>query len=102
MTGLVMICCYSIYKRRSITIKGLYISTSSLRKWVVVLTSACAEAENLGGQGGLEPPPLFDKGGLSPPKIGGCHGDINSLYRMQDVFRMKITPNFMNAEPPHF
>ena len=26
------------------------------------------EAENLGGQGGLEPPPptLFDKGGLSP------------------------------------
>ena len=69
MTGLVMICCYSIYKRRSITIKGLYISTSSLRKWVVVLTSACAEAENLGGQGGLEPPPLFDKGGLSPPKL---------------------------------
>ena len=26
-----------------------------------------------GGAGGLEPPPLFDKGGLSPPKIGGCY-----------------------------
>ena len=25
-----------------------------------------------GGRGGLSPP-LFDKGGLSPPKIGGCH-----------------------------
>ena len=34
------------------------------------MTTACqglyAEAENLGGQGGLSPP-TFDKGGLSPP-----------------------------------
>ena len=29
-------------------------------------------AENLGGQGGVSPP-TFDKGGLSPPKIGGYH-----------------------------
>ena len=32
-----------------------------------------AEAENLGGQGGLEPPHFSIRGGLSPPKIGGCH-----------------------------
>ena len=45
------------------------------------------EAENLGGQGGLEPPPpLFDKGGLSPPKLEVVTKNIlniNSLFRIK-------------------
>ena len=31
-----------------------------------------SEAENLGGQGGLESP-HFSIRGAEPPKIGGCH-----------------------------
>ena len=38
-----------------------------------------SEAENLGGQGGLEPPPLFDKGGLSPPKIWLLMGQMKNV-----------------------
>ena len=42
-----------------------------------------SEAENLGGgQGGLEPPHFLIRGGLSPPKIGGCHEERNSLCWM--------------------
>ena len=35
-----------------------------------------------GGAEGARVPPLFDKGGLSPPKIGGYHEERISLCRM--------------------
>ena len=56
-----------------------------------------SETENLGGQGGLEPPPpTFDKGGLSPP---GCHKNVlntNSLFRMN----VNNPPLYERRAPP--
>ena len=51
-----------------------YVLKASLIVWCkeMLYSTSLSEAENLGA--GLSPP-LFDKGGLSPPppKIGGCH-----------------------------
>ena len=57
-----------------------------------------SEAENLEGQGGLEPPPLFDKGGLSPPKIWVSMGQMKNVKFQNEC----IIVNFMNTEPPTF
>ena len=38
-----------------------------------------------GGAEGLEPP-LFDKGGLSPPKIGGCHEEGINANRLCQMY----------------